>query len=167
MGYPPIPERAPKKCANTTLFVQKACNKCGFAHFWALFLEPAETETPLIAQISYLVISALWLVMHFKSQDRHVLTCIRMCNTSREGMMHRNRPPEGVCGESLRATHFMRTRPKQKCSTLSEALQNEIHACKAREETTSISLMHLKLYFLGFLTSPKNGQHPERDRNEI
>ena len=37
------------------------CAKSFFAHFSALFLESA--ETPLFAQINYLAISALWLVL--------------------------------------------------------------------------------------------------------
>ena len=35
-------------------------------------------------------------------------------------------------------------------SLLSETLQNEIHACKTREDK-----------------NPRHGQHPERDQNEI
>ena len=47
----------------TALFAHFLRKKCGFAHFWALFLELA--EIPLFAQINYLAISALWLVLKF------------------------------------------------------------------------------------------------------
>ena len=47
-------------CKNV-LFAHKVCTKCGFPHFRALFLESA--ETPLFAQINYLAISTLWLVL--------------------------------------------------------------------------------------------------------
>ena len=68
MGFPPIPERAPQSAQNCT-FAQKVYKKCGFAHFEALFLESA--ETPLSAQINYLAILALWLVLKFTRPGRH------------------------------------------------------------------------------------------------
>ena len=41
----------------TALFAQKVYRRCGFAHSLEL------AETPLLVQINYLVISALWLVL--------------------------------------------------------------------------------------------------------
>ena len=68
MGFPPIPERAPKSAENRTFCVksaQKMRKKCGFPHFWALFLESA--ETPLFLQINVFAVWALRLDRKYTS----------------------------------------------------------------------------------------------------
>ena len=74
MGFPPIPERAPKSVQNRTfcaLFTHFLHKKCGFAHFLALFLESA--ETPLFVQINVFAVRALRLDRKYTNLGQNLL----------------------------------------------------------------------------------------------
>ena len=75
VGFPPIPERAPKS-APKAHFWRSFCTKSAlFEHFWALFLESAKphflrrqsAETPLFAQTNVFAFWALWLKLKYKT----------------------------------------------------------------------------------------------------
>ena len=67
VGFLPIPERAPKSALFAHFFTHFLHKKCGFAHFWALFLESA--ETPLFVQIHVFALRALRLDRKYTKVD--------------------------------------------------------------------------------------------------
>ena len=72
--FPPIPEKVRKKSENRTLCALFYAKKSGFEHFFALFLESA--ETPLFVQINVL---AVWTLM----LDRKYTSSAIPCDASR------------------------------------------------------------------------------------